>query len=182
MCWLDGDISVRFLNYRDLSIALLVGLLFSSEALRAQTPEPPLVEPRFSELNIRPGQSVTVTVRPGGCYNYSGVLPNPRITRTGTTVVALFVFGDSRNPGGQPCNVPVGDRFGEVIFPEAGVYTLRVDAEIINYIPILPVQQLASRQVVVAETAAVSVPINATWALLLTVLSLSIGAWFYAKR
>ena len=164
------------------SIALLVGMLFAAEALRAQTPEPPLIEPRFSELNIRPGQSVTVTVRPGGCYGYSGVLPNPRITRSGSTVVAQFRFIDRRNPGGQPCNVPVGDRFGEVSFPDAGQYTLRVDAEIINYIPILPVQQLATRQVVVSDAVPVPVPINSTWALVLAVLSLSIGAMFYAKR
>lgn len=157
-------------------------MLVVNEALLAQTPEPPLVEPRFSELNIRPGQSVTVTVRPGGCYDYSGVLPNPRIIRTGSTVGALFRFIDVRTPGGQPCNVPVGDRFGEVSFPDVGQYTLRVDVDIINYLPILPVQQLATRQVLVSEAVPVPVPLNAPWALVLGFFSLSIGAWFYAKR
>lgn len=169
-------------QFQRRSGALLIAALFFSPALWAQTPEPPLVPPTFSSLNIRPGDAVTITVTPGGCYGYSGVLPNPIISTSGETVTALFRFVDSRQPGGQPCNNPVGNRFGQVIFPTAGSYTLRVEAEIINYLPVIPIQLMATRQVTVGEVQPVPVTAVSPWAISLLVLSLAVGGMMYARR
>lgn len=162
--------------------ALLIAALFVSPALWAQTPEPPLVAPTFSSLNIRPGEAVTITVRPGGCYGYSGELPNPIISRSGATVTALFRFVDARQPGGQPCNRPVSDRFGHVFFPVAGTFELRAEAEIINYLPVIPIQLMATRQVIIGEPLPVPVTVISPWAISLLVFSIAIGGMIYVRR
>lgn len=164
------------------SLALLIGLVLFNTALRAQTPDPPLDPPRFTSLNIAAGQEVVVTIRPGGCYDYSLVIPNPRLIINGGVIAMRFRLLDVRNPVIRPCNLPFSNLDGVVAFSTPGNYELRVEADIASYEPESPPFLLATRTVTVGAVQPVPVPLNKPWMLLAFAFSLLLGARVYAKR